>query len=212
MDLWARPCWLAWSPRWRCSPFQQFSRLALLDRDFTGVECQMHAQNRLRELARKPRAILTSPPGAPVTPGGTLSRRVGWCTDSSSRARAGIRADVADTFPRAGPGSILVSGLTRVRPSSGVPNSPADTRLIPDSRVREGTRGNHRGSRVDDCITSGDMEVRADTVGDEAGKAVNRKVHGSSPCSGANSEFGCDNGAACYVRCSLSTDTIPPHD
>src|SRR5262249_60214157 len=39
------------------------------------------------------------------------------------------------------------------------------------------------------CITSGDREGRAGTCGDAAGKAVNRKVHGSNPCSGAISEL-----------------------
>jgi hypothetical protein len=175
----------------------------------------MHAQNRLRELARKPRAILTSPPGAPVTAGGTLSRRVGWGADTSSRARSGIRADVAGTFPRAGPGSILVSGLTRVRPSSGAPNSPADTRLIPDSRVPEGTGRDDQVWGWAICSTSGDLGGRTGTVGDAAGKAVNRKVVGSSPSSGANFEFRPDNdgavdGEIVAINCSQFPADPPP--
>ena len=35
-------------------------------------------------------------------------------------------------------------------------------------------------------ITPGEQEGREGTIGDAAGKAVNRKVHGSNPCSGAS--------------------------
>ena len=48
------------------------------------------------------------------------------------------------------------------------------------------------------------------TVRDAAGKAVNRKVHGSNPCSGAIFEFRLDNGLVIVLIPSLSTDNTFP--
>ena len=60
------------------------------------------------------------------------------------------------------------------------------SKLLADSWARGGTRREHQGCRWAICITNGDPEGHAGTVGDAAGKAVNRKVHGSNPCSGAS--------------------------
>ena len=60
--------------------------------------------------------------------------------------------------------------------------------------------GDDRGSRVAIRITDGDGEGPAGTIGDAAGKAVNRKVVGSSPSSGAKSEFRPDNDGYVVVR------------
>jgi hypothetical protein len=86
----------------------------------------------------------------------------------------------------------------REQPTSLTPRlyGPAstDNKLITESWGRVGMRGDDRGRRVAIRITDGDGEGRAGTIGDAAGKAVNRKVHGSNPCSGANREFRSDNG------------------
>ncbi len=52
--------------------------------------------------------------------------------------------------------------------------------------------------------TSGDLEGRAGTIGDAAGKALNRKVHGSNPCSGASFKFTPDNDWIIVLMSSLS--------
>ena len=57
--------------------------------------------------------------------------------------------------------------------------------LLAGSWAEGGTRREHQGCRWAICITDGDPEGHAGTVGDAAGKAVNRKVVGSSPSSGA---------------------------
>ena len=69
--------------------------------------------------------------------------------------------------------------------------SPAstDTRLIPDSWGWEGTRGDERGVGVGDLYYERGPGGREGTSGDAAGKAVNRKIVGSSPSSGAISEL-----------------------
>ena len=48
------------------------------------------------------------------------------------------------------------------------------------------------------------MRGRQGTTGDAAGKAVNRKVVGSSPSSGANSEYGSDSAATLNHGLGLS--------
>ncbi len=53
----------------------------------------------------------------------------------------------------------------------------------------EGTSGDDQVWGWAICSTSGDLGGRTGTVGDAAGKAVNRKVVGSSPSSGAISEL-----------------------
>ena len=71
----------------------------------------------------------------------------------------------------------------------GAGKGPTDTRLIPDSRAPEGTARDHRGLGWVICIANGSAEGQTGTGGDAAGKAVNRKVVGSSPSSGASFEF-----------------------
>ena len=61
--------------------------------------------------------------------------------------------------------------------------------MMAESWASEGICGHDRGRGVRRASSRRDGRGRVRTVGDAAGKAVNRKVHGSNPCSGASSEL-----------------------
>jgi hypothetical protein len=86
------------------------------------------------------------------------------------------------------------------------PRGPNDGGILAESWVSTGIAGFESGPRAETSSSGRAGRGSEGTVRDAAGKAVNRKVVGSSPCSGAKSEFRSDNDRSCLMIPSLSID------